>query len=130
MARHVAVVAVAGATLIALAQVYQPALIEWASRDPARMRGRAQMLIAVAAVILLAPLAGFAAYIWRLGARTLREERFPPEGFAVVRDVLVQRGAEARARGRLLQGLAAALLVAAALGALILFRVATLPSAI
>jgi hypothetical protein len=127
MARHVAIATVVGVVLIAISQAYQPALLEWAASDPARMRGRAQMLIAIVAVILLAPLAGFASYIWRLASRTLAEERFPPEGLAVIHDVLVLRGDVARARGRQLRGLAVALCAIIALLALVLYRLATLP---
>jgi hypothetical protein len=129
MARHIAIVAVAGLALIAISQKYQPAILEWASSDPVRMRSRAQLLIAIAAVILLGPLAGFAAYIWRLGTRTLDEERFPPEGLAVIRDVLVIRGSEARARGRLLRGFATALYVMVGLMGLVLVRLATMRTA-
>ena len=128
LAWHIALAAIVGVTLLAILQTYQPALLEWAASDPARMRGRAQMLIAMVAVVLLAPIAGVATYLWRLGSRTLAEERFPPEGLAVVRDVLVLRGADARARGRLLRGLAAAFFVVTAIMALVLFRLATLPS--
>ena len=127
LVRHIAIVAAAGAALVAIARAYQPVLVEWAASDPARMRARAQVLIAVVAVILLGPLAGFATYLWRLGTRTLNEERFPPEGLKVIRDVLVMRGAEARARGRRLRTFAGTLYAMIALMALILLRLATLP---
>jgi hypothetical protein len=130
MVRHVALAMVAGAALIAILQAYQPALLEWAASDPARTRSRAQLLIAVVAVIVLAPLAGFAYYVWRLGTRTLREGRFPPEDLVLIRDVLVVRGAQARVRGRVLRGFAIALCVVCGLMALVLFRLATLRPAI
>jgi hypothetical protein len=123
---HLAVAAVIGAAIIAVSQAYQPALLEWVRSDPALMRGRAQMLIAAAAAILLAPLLGFAIYIWRLGSRIIREQRFPPVGLAVVRDVRVVHGADAHARGRLLRMFALALCVMTALIALLVYRLATL----
>jgi hypothetical protein len=129
LAFHIGLVVLAGGALIAILQAYQPALLAWATSDPARTRGRAQLLIALVAVILLAPLAGFAIYIWRLGTRTLREDRFPPEDLAVIRDVLVTRGPAARARGRLLRGFATALFVMIGLMALVLVRLATLTPA-
>ena len=128
MATHIAIVAVIGTAILTLSQAYQPALLEWAASDPARMRGRAQLLITGVAVILLSPLAGFAIYIWRLGSRTLRENRFPPEDMKVIRTVLVMRGAEARARGRLLHVFAASLGVLTGLMALVIYRLATLPA--
>jgi hypothetical protein len=126
MARHIAIVAMAGLGVIAISQEYQPALLEWAASDPARMRSRAQLLIAAAAMILLAPLAGFAVYLWRLGTRTLSEARFPPEHHDVIKDVLVMRGADARARGRLLRACATTVFVLIALMGLVLLRLATL----
>lgn len=130
LAFHIGLVAVGGVALIAIMQAYQPALLEWAASDPARTRRRAQLLLALVAVILLAPLAGFAIYIWRLGTRTLSEARFPPEGLAVIRDVLVVRGPQARARGRLMRGCAVALFVVIALMGLVLVRLATLSPAV
>ena len=126
LAVHVGLVMVAGMAVIAILQAYQPALLEWASRDPAQTRRRAQLLIALVGLIVLAPLAGFAIYIWRLGTRTLSEGRFPPEGLGVIRDVLVVRGPAARARGRLMRGFASVVFVVIALMALVLLRLATL----
>jgi hypothetical protein len=130
MVRHIALATAAGVALIAILQAYQPALLEWASSDPARTRSRAQLLIALVSIIVLAPLAGFGHYVWRLGTRTLREERFPPEGLSVIRDVLVMRGAQARARGQLLRGFGIALYVMCGLMAVVLFRLATLRPAV
>lgn len=126
LALHIAIVAIVGAAFIVASQAYQPALLEWARSDPARTRGRAQMLIAVAGVIFLTPLIGLAAYIWRLGTRTLREDRFPPERMAVIRDMFVMRGAAARSRGRLFHAIAVVFFVLAGLLALTLWRLATL----
>jgi hypothetical protein len=126
LAIHIGLVVIAGIALISILQAYQPALLEWATSDPAQTRSRAQLLIALVSVIVLAPLAGFAIYIWRLGTRTLEEDRFPPEGLAVIRDVLVTRGPAARARGRLLRGFALTVFVMVALMALVLVRLATL----
>ena len=123
---HMAIVTIVGGAFIAVSQAYQPQLLDWARSDPAKMRGRAQLLIAVAGVIFLAPLVGLAAYVWRLGTRTLSEERFPPERMAVIRDVVVMRGAEARSRGRLFHAIGVVFLALAGLLALTLWRLATL----
>ncbi len=128
--RHIAVAVVAGTAFLLVSQAYQPALLEWAASDPSRMRARAQLLIAVVAIILLAPVVGLGAYIWRLGTRTLKEERFPPEGLVLVRDVLVLRGVEARTRARLMRMVAMGLFVMSGLMALVLYRLATLPPAV
>jgi hypothetical protein len=126
LALHIVLVAAVGIAIIMLAQAYQPALLEWASSDPARMRPRAQMLIFLVGLIVIAPIVGFAAYIWRLGTRIMREERFPPEGMRVIRDVLVLRGAEARSRARLLRAFSITFFVLTVLMALTLLRLATL----
>jgi hypothetical protein len=125
---HIVLVTIVGSAVIVLSQAYQPQVVEWAASDPSRVRGRAQLLIALLAAILLLPLLGFAWYVWRLGTRTLREERFPPEGLVVIRDMLVMRGAAARARGRLFRLIAFSVAILAGLMATILWRLATLPS--
>lgn len=56
-------------------------------------------------ILVLLPLLLAAVWAWRLGGRVLEEGRFPPQGFKVVRDTVVFLGAQARLRGRLLQGL-------------------------
>ena len=126
LAIHIALVAILGAAFVALSQVYQPRLLEWAASDPSRTRARAQMLIAAVGVIFVGPVIGLSVYIWRLGTRTIREERFPPEGLVLIRDVLVARGAEARARGRLFRAFSVFFFVVAGLLALTLWRLATL----
>jgi hypothetical protein len=124
---HMAIVAISGAAIVVFSQAYQPQLLEWVTSDPSQTRWRAQMLVAIIGVIVGAPLIGLAIYVWRLGTRTIREERFPPEGLVVIRDMLVVRGGEARSRGRLFQAFGMAFFVIAGLVVLILWRLATLP---
>ena len=123
---HVAIALIGGMALIALMQVAQPELLRWASADPAATRTRAQLIIVVLAILVAAPVIGAAVYMLRLGRRITREQRFPPEGLAVVRDVPVVRGAAAVRKGHVLIGAAAILLVLAALMVLSLMRLATL----
>jgi hypothetical protein len=126
LAMHIAIVAVTGVAIVTFSQAYQPQLLEWVTSDPSRTRGRAQMIVAVLGLVVVAPLIGLAVYVWRLGTRTLNEERFPPEGLIVLRDMLVVRGAEARSRGRVFRAFSVAFLVVAGLLMLILWRLATL----
>ena len=127
LALHIAIVTVVGVSIITLSNAYQPALLEWAASDPARMRGRAQLLIAAVGVIVVAPLVSVAAYMWRLGGRTIREARFPPEGMQVIRDVPVARGADAARKGRVLRTVAAVMGAIAFAVVVTLWRIATLP---
>ena len=52
-----------------------------------------------------------AAYAWQLGARVRDASRFPPPGMRVIRDTVVLHGPAAGRRGKLLQGLAVALVL-------------------
>lgn len=60
----------------------------------------------------VAPVALYAIYMLVFGARVIRARRFPLPGQAVVRDTPIREGRAAVARGRLLQILAALLLLA------------------
>lgn len=125
LALHLTIATLAGLAIIALSKAYQPALVEWVKSDPALMRERARLLIAAAGAILVAPLILVAGYIWRVGARTIREERFPPERMKVIRDVPVIRGEEACRRGRVIQAFAVVLLTLAGLIGITLWRLVT-----
>ena len=88
-----------------LLQHYGGMAQDWIARDPTAHL-RYGLLLSVA--LVSAPLLALASYLWRVGARTIRAERFPPPGFAVVRNTRVLRGQSARRRGRPAQALAAA----------------------
>ena len=126
IAFQVVIAGIAGVTLITLLQAGQPALLEWVKADPQSARSRAQLLIAGLALLVVAPVVGMAAYMVRIGTRIVREQRFPPEGLAIVRDVIVVRGGAAVRKGRVLQVAATILLLLAALIVLTLWRLATL----
>jgi hypothetical protein len=113
---------------ISLAELYGPAVIEWIARDPERMDSRVRIGGVVVAVALEVPLLGFAAYLWRLGARIIRTGRFPAPGVAVARDTVVLRGGEARRRGWAAQLLAAILALGAGGLAVILWRLVSVVS--
>jgi len=87
----------------------------WLSSDTAETAGRARLAIYLSALVLSVPLIAFAAYLWLLGARVLRAQRFPPPGFRVIRDTPVIGGPAAETRGQVIQVLALCLGLAAAL---------------
>lgn len=101
-----------GSILLVLIQVYRPALIGWIGRDPTPRLRQVGVALAVA---FAAPAVVLAVYFWSLGDRVVGAARFPAPGRPVARDTVVLRGSAATGRGRLLQGLSA-LLVAAAAG--------------
>ena len=120
--RHVIIVLVCSLaiTVIVLWLIgrYRPALEEWIDDDPpARLR-----TLALLASLGMLPFAAAATYIFRLGRQIVRAERFPPPGATVLRDTVVLRGRAARRRGLLLQSLAMFLIVATAVGIVILLR--------
>jgi hypothetical protein len=113
---------VIGALLIASFGYFRDAFHGWLTSDPAETAFRAMLAIGVAAVLLAAPLVGFAAYLWLLGAKVLRAQRFPPPGLAVVRDTPVVIGPAAVTRGHVMQVVAVCLGVSAAVLCLFFWR--------
>jgi hypothetical protein len=69
-----------GLAIILLLESYRPAVVDWISRDPEQMHARLRLMLAVLAAGLAVPVLAFAAYVWRLGGRVVRAERFPPPG--------------------------------------------------
>ncbi len=99
---------VLGGAIIALTDSYRRELTGWAQDDPMRALN---LMLPVMAVTIVVPVLLAAWYFWRLGARTVREQRFPPSNVSWAGAAQSIHGAAARRRGRLLQGCAAALVV-------------------
>jgi len=116
----------AGALLIGAFDRYREALADWVRADAGQLARRIELVFAVFAAVLVAPLVGMAAYLSSLGRCTVRTGAFPPLGFRVIRDTPVVRGPAARSRGRTLQGVAVLLIGAAMLIGLLLWRLASL----
>jgi hypothetical protein len=98
-----------GGLLIAGFEHLREPFREWLVSEPAETARRARLAIYVAAVVLSAPVIAFAAYLWLLGARTVRAQQFPPPGVRVVRDTPVVGGRGAVTRGHAIQVIAACL---------------------
>lgn len=91
----------------------------WLLEDPST---RVAVTFAVLGLLLVLPLIGFAAYLWRMKARTIAERTFPPAGYAVVGKRQVVTGDEAIRYARLLRVMAVLLLVAAVAAVIQLWR--------
>jgi hypothetical protein len=121
--------ALIGAAAILAFLSYRPALEGWVTEDPAQMRGRLRLVLGALGVLLTAPLAGLAVYLWRLGSRVVQARRFPPPGMAVIRDTPVLWDRDAERRGRWMQLFAALLAVAACMMLGLLWLIAGLVGA-
>ena len=82
--------------------------------DPAQARERLTSSFSLLTLAIVVPVLAFAGYLWWLGARIVRAERFPLPGLRVVRDTAVVEGADARRWGRVAQALAVTLTVVVA----------------
>jgi hypothetical protein len=114
--RHALIVVVVSVVIgmIALGVIarHRTGIEDWIEDDPS---GRLRTLALLGALGML-PFAAAGTWIFRLGRRIVRAERFPPPGTTVFRDTVVLRGRAARRRGLLIEALAVFLLSAAATG--------------
>ena len=76
---------------------------QWLGNDSHLALERLKLALAVIAILTAVPLLGLAIYIWRLGTRIIKTQRFPPPGMTVVRDTPVLTGNAARLRARVMQ---------------------------
>ena len=113
---------IGGATLL-LIEHFRPALEEWIMQNPAELTPRIIAFLAGFVALGSVPLLAFALYFWRFGSRVAAAERFPPPGFAVVRDTPVLRGPAARGRGHLARTMAASLALLACIAPVIFWWV-------
>ncbi len=120
--------------IVLLALLVAGPLLGFDARD--RLEAVAALILAaprtgvIATAIGVAPIVLFAIYLFVIGARVIRAERFPLPGQAVVRDTPIREGRAAIFRGRVLQVLAVLLGLTAAALPIVLARVlATLPGA-
>jgi hypothetical protein len=129
--RRLAIVALvasmcAGALLLAALERNRGALVDWVRADPARSLERIELILAVFAVLLLAPLVAIAGYLSLLGRRAVLAQEFPPPGVRVIRDTPIIIGGQAVSRGRWLQGVAVMLTAASLVMGLLIWRLASL----
>ncbi len=72
------------------------------------------LIIFLASWILVSPILGAGTYLLLIGNRTVRTQRFPPPGLAVVLDTHILEGSKGCQRGRVIQLLSLLLLFSAA----------------
>ena len=71
------------------------------------------IIVFLVLLVLISPLLATGVYLLSLGNRTVRAQRFPPPGYAVVRDTPVLEGLQGLRRGRVIQLLSLFLLCSA-----------------
>lgn len=122
----VAAGAIVGIVLLATATALRPSFEAWVGEDvPSRLR----LAMVTVSLLAIVPPLWMSAYLWRLGGRAIRAERFPTADLHVIRNTSVLTGAAARRRGRWLQILAATLAGSVILLGVLLWRLLSLLSA-
>ena len=61
------------------------------------------LVVFVVSLVLVSPVLAAGGYLYLVGKRTVRAQRFPPPGYAVTRDTPILEGGQAMRRGRVLQ---------------------------
>ena len=86
----------------------------WIARQLEAPDGIQAILLTISTVAIL-PIVAIGVYLFTVGSRTVRSQRYPPPRFALLRDVRVLEGRPAVRRGRLLQTLSGLVTLAALL---------------
>ena len=73
--------ALVGTVLIVGFERYRTPLRDWLFSEPEELAHRVKLVFLLSAVVLSAPLVGFAVYLWSLGAKVLCARQFPPPGY-------------------------------------------------
>jgi hypothetical protein len=89
-----------GALLISGFELCRRSILNWLLSEPEKLSYRAGLLCFFTSVMGSAPLFGVSAYLWSLGGRMIRIQRFPLPGHRVVRETPILEGRAALARGR------------------------------
>jgi hypothetical protein len=103
---------VVGALLIIGFDRYRMAFLDWLVSEPEELSYRLGLICFIGSVLGSVPVFAFAIYLWSLGRRVMRDQRFPLLGQRVVRDTLILEGQAALARGRIFRIMAVSLGVA------------------
>ena len=100
-------------------------IAEWVKAD---FPFRAQLLVVALMLFASGPPLAMAIFLWRVGTRTIKENRYPPSGIRLLRDLPPVTGSPAQSRGRLIKVFATSVGATALLIALVLLRFAFLVS--
>ena len=112
---------VVGLVLIGAFSMYEEALLDWLERN-FELIVTCRVPVALAALLLVAPLFLMSGHLWRYANRCIDAGRMPPPGYTVIRPTPVRTGAVAARNARFLQGLALLVALAGAALPVLLWR--------
>jgi hypothetical protein len=115
----VGVTTLLGGCVIIAFEYFQSDLQDWLARNIGYLV-RHPVLVFLVGLAFASPVVVAGIYLLELGSRAVRTRRFPPPGYAVVRDTPVHHGVQAIRRGRIIQLLSLLVMAAAVTLALIL----------
>ena len=115
--------AILGVLLMSIAASLRPDFEAWVRQD---LKVRLLLVLIELTLLTAVPALVMAGYLWHLGLRIIRAQRYPPPGLRVVRDTLVVSGQAAGRRGRLVQAFGAVIGLASLLLAFFLVRLLAL----
>ena len=106
-ARRKAIWVICVATLLGLSAIsafeyFQDDLQSWPARNVDFLLENT-IVVFVVSFIFVSPVLAAGTYLFLLGYRTVRAQRFPPPGYAVARDTRVLEGWQGMRRGRVIQ---------------------------
>lgn len=105
-------------------------LLDWMAEiremEPARARKAVASALLWCACTVALPIVALGTYLWSVGARVRREERFPLPRARLVRDTPILTGRAARTRGVALQVLGVFLLLVVSGMLIAMYRLSTL----
>jgi len=108
----VAIAALSGLCAVLALEYYQDDIQAWLERNFDYLV-RNPFVVFPAVLVFVSPLFAAGIYLFLLGNRTVRAQRFPPPHYAVSRDTPVLEGSQGIRRGRIIQILSVFILLAA-----------------
>ena len=109
----IGIATIIGAGLILAFEFFREDIQQWLERNIDYLLENS-IIVFFFSLALIAPILVGETYLLLLGNRTVRAKRFPPPGYAVVRNTPILEGARGLRRGRIIQALSLLLLFSTA----------------
>lgn len=123
-------VAMAGMLFTVCCLRVESVIQSWITAEPQTVSHRIKIVLAIIDALISLPLFVFSCYFWRLGARVIRDQAYPPAGYRMLKDTPVITGPKAMVRGRAIKFMGICLGSSAILFGVLFWHLAeTLPAA-